>query len=143
MSSLLACMRPPASFSSCSSSPSTRAATTHLTVSGRSFRCRRIGSATLCKSTPGGSSIRRHRMVEIYRVMTFLVSAPGWRRRFRLLKINTWLCDWYSRCPQLVHQHCTLVDLLKAFLLFSTNYRHTRTHGPSDLLMRPLTPGSP
>lgn len=65
------------SFSSCSSSPSTSEATMQRIVSVRSRRWRRMGSATLCKRTPTGSMIRKHRMVLMYCEMTSLVSAPG------------------------------------------------------------------
>jgi hypothetical protein len=85
VSSLLCAINPADSFSSDNSSPSTSAATMHLIVSGLSRRCFRIGSATLCRSTPGGSRMRRHRIVEMYCVMTSLVSAPGCRRRLTFL----------------------------------------------------------
>lgn len=44
-----------------------------------------MGSATLKRRTPGGSTSRRQRMMETYCVRMSLVSAPGCRRRLRFL----------------------------------------------------------
>ena len=50
------------------------------------LKYRRIGSATLKSNTPGGSTILKHLMVATYWDRISLVSAPGWRRRFRFLE---------------------------------------------------------
>ena len=81
----------------------TRLATMHRMVSGRPLfgglryvkwtlgfkgylKYLRIGSATLCRRTPGGSINRRQRMIDTYCARMSFVSAPGCSNLRELLK---------------------------------------------------------
>ena len=83
------------------------------------LRYRRIGSATLNKSTPGGSTIRRHLMVATYCCKINRVSAPGWRSRFAFLiyqlnLVGKDLTRNHTRFTQRADKVGALIDSLQA-----------------------------
>ena len=86
------------------------------------LRYRLTGSATLYNKTPGGSIIRRQRIIDTYCVNISFVSAPGCKSRFRFLRKVwwTWANTWsWQGCLLLTkggHKLAALIYSSEAFL---------------------------